>query len=57
MPKETELREGEEATERFREFTEKVVSVPKSEIDKRAAKDIPTRFFRIFGNVDLQISY
>jgi hypothetical protein len=28
-----------EAFERFRELTEKVVSVPKSEIDRRSAKD------------------
>jgi hypothetical protein len=27
------------AFERFRELTEKVLSVPKTEIDKRAAKD------------------
>jgi hypothetical protein len=39
MPKEVELRGGEEAAERFRELTEKVMSVPKSEIDKRAAKE------------------
>lgn len=37
MPKEVELREGEEAAERFRGFTKRVMSVPKSEIDKRAA--------------------
>ena len=39
MSEEIECREGEEAAERFRELTEKVISVPKSEIDKRAAKD------------------
>ncbi|HWX15371.1 MAG TPA: hypothetical protein VNY07_02180 [Chthoniobacterales bacterium] len=39
MPKRAELLEGEEAAERFRDFTEKVMSVPKSEIDKRAAKE------------------
>jgi hypothetical protein len=39
MPKKTELREGKEAVERFRALTEKVVSVPKSEIDKRAAEE------------------
>jgi hypothetical protein len=39
MAKNTELTEGEEAAERFRQLTEKVISVPKSEIDKRAAKD------------------
>ena len=38
MPKKSELREGEEAAERFRDLTEKVVSVSKAEIDKRAAK-------------------
>jgi hypothetical protein len=37
MREEIECREGKEAAERFREFTEKVMSVPKSEIDKRAA--------------------
>jgi hypothetical protein len=37
MSKKIELREGEEAAERFRKFTEKVMSVPKSEIDKRSA--------------------
>lgn len=39
MAKEIECREGEDAADRFREFTEKVMSVPKSEIDKRAAKE------------------
>ena len=39
MSEEIECREGEEAAARFRELTEKVVSVPKSEIDKRSAKD------------------
>ena len=34
MSKETELREGEEAAERFRELTEKVVTVSKSQIEK-----------------------
>jgi hypothetical protein len=38
MPKEIECREGEEAAERFREIVAKVMSVPKSEIDKRSAK-------------------
>ncbi len=36
MPKKTELREGEEAAERFTRLVKKVVSVPKSEIDRRA---------------------
>lgn len=36
MPKEPELREGDDAAERFRRFTKKVVRVPKSEIDRRA---------------------
>lgn len=35
MSKEVEIREGEEAAERFRELTEKVVSVSKSEIEQR----------------------
>jgi hypothetical protein len=39
MPKKIELREGEEAAERFRDLTEKVVSVSKAEIDKRSATD------------------
>jgi hypothetical protein len=39
MPKEIKLREGEEAAKRFREITAQVMSVPKSEIDKRAAKE------------------
>ena len=39
MAKQVELREGEEAAERFRDFTEKVMNVPKSEIDKRAADE------------------
>jgi hypothetical protein len=39
MPKEVEMREGEEAAERFREITKKIMSVPKSEIDKRAADE------------------
>ena len=33
MPKEVELREGEEAAERFRELTEKVRLIPRSEIE------------------------
>jgi hypothetical protein len=41
--KKIELREGEEAAERFRELTEKIVSVPKSEIDKRATKECAKR--------------
>jgi hypothetical protein len=36
MPKELELREGEEAAERFRRMAKKVVNVPKSEIDRRS---------------------
>jgi hypothetical protein len=36
MSKEVECREGEEAAERFRRLAKKVVSVPKSEIDRRA---------------------
>lgn len=39
MSREVELREGEEAAERFRELTEKVLSVPKTEIDKRSEED------------------
>jgi hypothetical protein len=39
VSKQVQCREGEDAANRFRELTEKVVSVPKSEIDKRAAKD------------------
>jgi hypothetical protein len=39
MPKETELREGEEAAERFKELTAKVMTTPKSAIDKRVAKE------------------
>lgn len=36
MTKKVELREGEEAAERFRRMVKKVVSVPKDEIDRRA---------------------
>jgi len=36
MTKETECREGEEAAKRFSRLAKKVVSVPKSEIDRRA---------------------
>jgi tetrahydromethanopterin S-methyltransferase subunit A len=36
MPKKTELREGEEAAERFRRMVKKVVTVSKDEIDRRA---------------------
>jgi hypothetical protein len=39
MSKKIELREGEEAAERFKELTAKVMTTPKSEIDKRAAKE------------------
>jgi hypothetical protein len=35
MPRKVELREGEEAGERFRRLVKKVISVPKSEIDRR----------------------
>jgi hypothetical protein len=37
MLKKIEIREGEEAAERFKDVTAKIMSVPKSEIDKRAA--------------------
>lgn len=36
MPREIELREGEEAAERFKELTAKIMSVPKTAIDERA---------------------
>ena len=39
MSKKTEMREGEEAAERFKELTAKVMTTPKSEIDKRAADE------------------
>jgi hypothetical protein len=39
MSEEIECQEGEEAAERFREITKKIMSVPKSEIDKRSGKD------------------
>jgi hypothetical protein len=36
MSEEIECAEGEQAAERFRRLTKKVVNVPKSEIDRRA---------------------
>ena len=43
MTKKIELREGEEAAERFKDMTAKIMSVPKSEIDKRAAAEKRTK--------------
>ena len=36
MNEETECEEGEEAAKRFTRFVKKAVSVPKSEVDRRA---------------------
>ena len=35
MPKKIELREGEEAAERFTRLVKRIMGVPKSEIDRR----------------------
>ncbi len=43
MPQKTEPREGEEAAARFTRLVKKVVSVPKSEIDRRAKEWRETR--------------
>ncbi len=43
MPKKTELREGEEAAERFTQLVKKVMRVPKAEIDQRAKEWRETR--------------
>ena len=38
MPDDPKYVEGKEAAERFKEFTKKVISVPRSEIQKREAE-------------------